>query len=1171
MTSVAQLNAFAKQWNLNSDATAKLLSLSPEALDTVVRDFKGRPHDDNTGRCISFANSVEKTLKAAGHAGTPVSDEEAQAFISGFALNADAQRKLWSLPSDVRTLALVDFNPPPTATEFSGLFIAFSNSLQKATQKSKTAGGSVPQARGDPLPLFCQRWGLNADAQSKLRSLPKQLQEMAIRDFSPPAGLENSGRFIAFAVSMEKNHGVRAATRTAERPQARSLALNVFCKQWSLNGDAQKKLWSLHPTLQDMVLSDFNPPKSGECNGRFIAFAASLEKRHGLYGKPVAPVPAPVMPRVPAARLSSPPQQHSAGEDVSQTDEEREAALIAFCERYGLDVDTQQLLWDQSPHTQDSLIHRFESEMPDGATVTLEDFQFLVSEVEAESALGNGSGANGKHSHDDSRLSAFVEKWRLNSDAEAKLYSVPREVQERLLAEFKHNFGEGADCSGRFIAFAVSLAKRMCGPGAHAAAQLGGGPNEGVVDLFCEQYSLNEDARRKLLSLHDDVLAAVVSEYNPPEGTSEHNGKLISFANSVEKNSGKRGGPRNSQDEARAASLVAFCEQWELNEDAQTKLFSLSPEVQDKVIVDFAPDVSKLTGNPSGMFIKFASGVSRRCSSDMSSRDQVLLGFCQHWGLNEDAQAKLCSVPPEVQDELMVDFNPGDAQLLGNCSGKFIAFTVSVEKRLGLGRYAGMRDTTSAGALAAFIQKYDLNSDAQERLYGLRPDIQQVVMDEYAPTPDQWEHNGKIIKFASSVEKRMKSQAPGPHRQSAAATSDVAAFIRQYNLNADAQARLQGLKPDVLAAVIAGYSPPPDQRDHNGKVIMFSSSVEKRMWLEQKSQASAHGAAPGTSLPAFIQKWSLNSDAQQRLQGLKPEVLAVVMDEYAPSPDQWEHNGKVIMFAASVEKRMAKLLSQQAAGPGHDRSASRTPIILGFCHHWGLNEDAQAKLQSVPADLQDKLMAEFAPSDPEILAGCSGKFIAFTNSMAKRLGVALQAPKRPAATNPAPPPAAKRLHSGGVVQQSAVAQLREWSDASLSGAVTHSSTAYTADPQAEWKIAEFVQHWNINADGVGKLQRLSPPALQKVLQTFNPGEAGSNDWTGKLISYTNRVEAEVSADPIAAFVARWNLNGDAQHSLMRLSMHKLDIVLSEFRPPSESTDVNGLLIKFAASVHKRGP
>ncbi|CAE7040067.1 unnamed protein product [Symbiodinium natans] len=63
-------------------------------------------------------------------------------------------------------------------------------------------------------------------------------------------------------------------------------------------------------------------------------------------------------------------------------------------------------------------------------------------------------------------------------------------------------------------------------------------------------------------------------------------------------------------------------------------------------------------------------------------------------------------------------------------------------------------------------------------------------------------------------------------------------------------------------------------------------------------------------------------------------------------------------------------------------------------------------------------------------------------------------------------------------------------------------------------IHEFAQRWNLNGDAVAWLQKLDlPQVLEEVVTTFAPN-AGTNDVSGKLISFTKSVYQRRSGKPL---------------------------------------------------------
>jgi len=298
------------------------------------------------------------------------------------------------------------------------------------------------------------------------------------------------------------------------------------------------------------------------------------------------------------------------------------------------------------------------------------------------------------------------------------------------------------------------------------------------------------------------------------------------------------------------------------------------------------------------------------------------------------------------------------------------------------------------------------------------------------------------------------------------------------------------------------------------------------------------------------------------------------MAEFQPPANWMTHgcDGKFISFAASVEKRTLGSVGK-AQGKG-----GREEILSAFFNQYNLQGDAQQKLWSLPEDVQDLVMAEFQPPANWMTHGCDGKFISFAASVEKRtLGSVGKAQGKGggATVVKRPPPADGQsmwAPSGNPKRPRFVED--GWSNAAgvmnMPTNVQSSSTAFTPDPQAAGRILEFVQKWRLNEDAVVKLERLSPPALESVLTDFNPPETnGSDDWTGRLIVFASSIEKNIAQDPVKAFVARWHLNKDSVQKIHQLSAEQLHIMMTQFNPPLDNSDLNGKFISFAASVQRR--
>merc|ERR1712194_27670 len=122
---------------------------------------------------------------------------------------------------------------------------------------------------------------------------------------------------------------------------------------------------------------------------------------------------------------------------------------------------------------------------------------------------------------------------------------------------------------------------------------------DGTPEQFLVHWNLNADAAGKLYKLTPSVQKMVMNQFDPPPSNADLSGKFIMFAASVEK----------AHASAAPDSLGEFIQYWGLNEDAQNKLYKLSPDVAQLVMEKFAPP---MTGRDvSGKFIMFAASLER--------------------------------------------------------------------------------------------------------------------------------------------------------------------------------------------------------------------------------------------------------------------------------------------------------------------------------------------------------------------------------------------------------------------------------------------------------------------------------------------------------------------------------------------------------------------------------
>jgi len=377
--------------------------------------------------------------------------------------------------------------------------------------------------------------------------------------------------------------------------------------------------------------------------------------------------------------------------------------------------------------------------------------------------------------------------------------------------------------------------------------------------------------------------------------------------------------------------------------------------------------------------------------------------------------------------------------------------------------------------VVGFMLRWNLNEDAQARLMRLPQAARDKVVQEFTAPEGMPEVNGRLIKFANTIEKQSGS---GVARQ-VSRQDEIGDFITHWNLNDDAQSKLQKLSPHVLEIVMGSFDPKAPQEQVNGKFIMFASSVEKAQG--QQGHPASH--AEQDPVEAFIRHWNLNEDAQTKLSTLSHHVLEIVMSSFDPPPHLGEVNGKFIMFASSVEKAQGH---QAQAQPQFPMSHQNTQVAKGF----GI-----VGQKGVGKSLSKDGWASWSQNEgPSWVPGVGQK-----RSWSQSQIPGWSPPGKQQATilNP------HHVDPG------------YWSPPGKQQVATHNP--HHVDPGYDFELPAaideyaqigFVHQWSLNDDAANKLKSLSPQVRLKVLNEFKPAGQPQQEkgWSGKLISFAAQLE-----------------------------------------------------------------
>mmetsp|Transcript_4886 Transcript_4886/g.14188 ORF Transcript_4886/g.14188 Transcript_4886/m.14188 type:complete len:600 (-) Transcript_4886:59-1858(-) len=436
---------------------------------------------------------------------------------------------------------------------------------------------------------------------------------------------------------------------------------------------------------------------------------------------------------------------------------------------------------------------------------------------------------------------------------------------------------------------------------------------------------------------------------------------------------------------ATGADADFFAAQWGLDEAAKASLLQLDVDLQVKVISDFSPkpgtrDVNRLfhgflksvrttaaIAQPSaaeGSDTVALQDVARSSAEEKTTGWHVqtdmidVEAFLNRWGLDEAAHAMIVEQAPEVQARVMAEFapKPGTRDVNRLLHGFIRSVRNSAAPPPGAG-HAGRvaveaeepREQEAAddyAAEAAAAQEEALLID--EAVYRYETDESVAQQEEealyYTTSPGRAYH----------VAGRGLPRSAVPQPSSTPRLVDVPSFVAQWNLDSAAQAALQQLAPEVQAKVLADFAPKPGTRDVNRLFHGFIRSVLNTS-LTQAQGAAAPAAMDHAAQPAYVtvrapahHAYATAPAAHEAFASSRLAAShAYAAGAAAPAASTWP--------SGSEAQAQAPRVAQPAP------SAGQTERLQAFVDHWGLDAGSVADLVQLPADMQTRVVTEFAP------------------------------------------------------------------------------------------------------------------------------------------------------------------------------------------------------------------
>mmetsp|Transcript_102904 Transcript_102904/g.286595 ORF Transcript_102904/g.286595 Transcript_102904/m.286595 type:complete len:577 (-) Transcript_102904:212-1942(-) len=477
--------------------------------------------------------------------------------------------------------------------------------------------------------------------------------------------------------------------------------------------------------------------------------------------------------------------------------------------------------------------------------------------------------------------------------------------------------------------------------------------------------------------------------------------------------------------------------------------------------------------------------------------------FIERWGIDQESQQFLAGLPIDVQEEVIVGFDPPPGTR--NVDAKLHAFArrVAVDmghpelaSRPGGGSGPQLPTLVPAGvaqkdssrlswslslpgkrldSLSDFIARWGLDEHSEQMLRSQSRALIEEVVADFAPDSNTRNVNAKLYAFVKA-----KQAAVGTPRNALSGPplipdDTIRQFGETWTLDDTALHMLKQLAPEVCAGVLTDFNPPSDTQNVNAKLNAFVRGRLEKLGLPFLSSGGPAATVPVPVAPLhwgyaqvpvarhqaadplknFIDRWGCDSQNKSTLRQLQPEHQAMVIRDFDPPPGTYNVNGKLSSFIRSVVSRNCVAVSPLDA-------------TESFALQWRLDAEALQTLRNLPDELQSTVMAEFSP--PAGTLNVSGKFSAFIRGKLATTG---------------------------------------------DGGVCRASTHARSSPDPERALQDFIARWRLDSEAAHLLRSLPQNVRVSVILDFQPK---SDTWnpSGRLHAFVRARLKELGLEVTAA-------------------------------------------------------
>eukprot|EP00397_Hematodinium_sp_SG-2012_P027680 GEMP01029100.1.p1 GENE.GEMP01029100.1~~GEMP01029100.1.p1 ORF type:complete len:505 (+),score=87.05 GEMP01029100.1:213-1727(+) len=471
----------------------------------------------------------------------------------------------------------------------------------------------------------------------------------------------------------------------------------------------------------------------------------------------------------------------------------------------------------------------------------------------------------------------FITRWGLDQNSLNTLVGMAPEVQRDVLSSF-HPQDATQNVNKLFLSFCRSRSTgRLPGSAAAAAGLTMSEKQAHHIDFF-NSYGLNETSQNALLALPVELQAEVLVNFRPRDTTRDANSLFLAFI--------------KSRTSSRFPQLSAALTQTRSKKPA----FFAPPQ----------PTISMMfPQQPIGAAFTMVDPSVAAAYAQMNQPVMVPLTadqFAMAWSLNEISLNLLRSMPPNLQADVMQNFQPRDPTR--DVNGVFLSFAKSRMQTSGLtlpnisfapppvtvgmptfgGNSLGMLSMPgspkSGVSRTDFARAYGLSREALTDLDELSHPMQQKMMTDFLPRDNTRDPNKLFMSFVKS--------------------RIATTFADLFKLNAESLELFNSLDPTVQSDVVKNFAPKGQTRDMNS---LFQHFV--------RSRASGGGMAKGTKrnldmlncddkVSAFVQQWDLKPENIEFLQAMTPDQQDEVISKFYPRDPARDCNGVFRKFATMV-------------------------------------------------------------------------------------------------------------------------------------------------------------------------------------------------------------------------------------------------------------------------------